>query len=1176
MNDENVTEDPGQISDDDLPRSKSLASKMNSLNPLYWEKQRDALTNLLAKVSMAVGAITNSDAGASLNEQMANATSDTERLRIQDQLHSLSRVEDFKKTSSETVEKVYNRESVSGEDATALVDALKELTKDLKKLESVSSIRSEDLRSEQISTVGDSRISTGARTDAMAGLVKDVTLNSPTAISASPEMKALYQEIGIDISASIEDRIKQLDDPRYMKQLGKKLKSNKRTDVIYDLLLNLGKREKSVQGLSSKIGTTLKSAQDPEAKTADIEYLVKDLVTSMSGLPDYMKETSELTTLLDQSKDSGDLNQKKLTEMLDKMSVDTTPERSLRSLEEINEQMDDLVMNSDEMLEAMEEDNLANKFKDNASKMAEGAKGPLKTLLGGLLGAIAPGLGDLVDVGDMFDSVFRGRNRGAGPDGKRTGKTGAKPGILKRTGGAIKGGLGRLKDKILPGASAAASAGAAIGDGVGSDVGRNNRTTTAPDGPDGKKSKPPASHPDGHRSPAQRTAKKGRGKLSKILTLGGTLFGGAAVASSAGAFDGVGSNQDPVVPDVPTPESPTKTAPAKASKPVPQHVLEPKQAPAPSAPELPASEVSRNSKVNPETGKKYNKAEKKALKKARTAERVQKNEQRALEAERSTKSPEPSKSSVASGGSRAEDKPKHSSERVKATSSPSGPSPEISPDSPKISNDAQKTVSSKSTSSEVDSKSSHSSDNSTKRSTSVDERSKSSTSTDLSENSSDSKKASAKRSDISISDASSETSSVQSESAKKVRNDETSKRSTSSEDHSKSSTSSSDTSSSDRKSSTSSENSSSSENSRKASAQRSEISTTETKTGTTVQSESVKRVPDGKSPVEVASRSGKIAGEASTKAIGQAVDAGEDVALKSGKMASKGKSLVSSVKKIPGSGAVKALGTVAGKLALPLAVLTTALDAKDGWDNAGEILGKAEGDLTAGDKAYAATLSGISGLTLGIADPKTIDSGFKAIGKFLGFVDDNAESPSTLSPEEQIQKKAEMEAIAQAAVKSAAGGATILQSQTVVQGPAQSNGTVGVMAPVSASPAASPGGSSGQANKSEPTTSVAPVVSATPVKQETPKAPVVRATAAPTNTAVEKAAASTSQIYNSKVTSSQQQATSISQQTPKEVKSNVPAFLRPPPAQPAKQTGGSRAPLSFNDPDTTLASGAHI
>lgn len=884
---------PGEIQESDLPKSKSLASKISNLNPFYWERMHDQLTDTLSRLNLSVNTIIKSNVGETLQMQLENATSDAERTKVQDQINSYNKVKEFSSSEhSNTIEKVYDRDKVSNEEAGGLIEAIKSLTNDIKKLESVTAISSETLRDEQTNKVGDTRISSKARADAVSGYTKDISTTSSKALLQSPEMASLLDSIGIDVADSIEKRVEMLDDPRYMKKLAKKLKSNKRTDVVYDALLRLGAKENALHKVNTGASTSLTALRDKNTSSADLEYLLKDLLTSMDGLPEYMKQTAEINKLLEESQHTGEMNQDALGQLLNQMIVDTTPERSLRSLEELNRQMDKQIMTSNEMLDALEENNLADKFKENADKMAEGAKGTLKTLLGGLLGAIAPGLGDLVDVGGLVDSVFdrtRGGRGGRGGRAGRGGLGGKKPGLFKRIGQGIKGGAGKLFSKVLPAAAGVASVGSLAKDGI-KGLGKLGGKAVSAAG-----------------SVASKAAGVATGLGGKMVSGAGRLAGLAGRAGMVGAAGAAGYGAGTLLND---------------------HVINP------------GMEKLTGTKGETLGSWVYDKV----------------------------------------NGEEDARKLKEAEAKAKADWDAKHPKPAQVPDPGKLVNAEKNAV------------------------------------------------------------------------------------------------------------------------------------------------------------LSTAEKSGKIVGGVNDKAIGQAVQAGEDATLKSGKLASKGKNLVASVKKIPGAGAIKALGRVAGKLALPLAVLTTALDAKEGWDNAGEILGKAEEDLTTGDKAYAATLSGISGLTLGIADPKMIDSGFKAIGSFFSVVDDNTEvkddmKVEDLTPEQQAQKKAEMEDM----------GSRIAHQAI--------NATAGVPSPA-------------DANKS-----------AVEKKAEQQAPLLMKATATPADTSPDKINKSTSQTLNNKVTAQNSQAGEVVRKGPEQSKNQVPLFLRAPQPQ-QKPSGGARAPISFNDADTTLASGA--
>lgn len=98
-----------------------------------------------------------------------------------------------------------------------------------------------------------------------------------------------------------------------------------------------------------------------------------------------------------------------------------------------------------------------------------------------------------------------------------------------------------------------------------------------------------------------------------------------------------------------------------------------------------------------------------------------------------------------------------------------------------------------------------------------------------------------------------------------------------------------------------------------------------------------------------------------------------------------------------GGAALKALpgvGTLAGM----------GLGAFEGWNDAGNIVGKDPSQLTTGDKIEGAAYGAASALTFGLVDPKTIRDGTQAAVKFFMGDPEAAYAETQKAMQEQKQK----------------------------------------------------------------------------------------------------------------------------------------------------------------------------
>jgi hypothetical protein len=75
--------------------------------------------------------------------------------------------------------------------------------------------------------------------------------------------------------------------------------------------------------------------------------------------------------------------------------------------------------------------------------------------------------------------------------------------------------------------------------------------------------------------------------------------------------------------------------------------------------------------------------------------------------------------------------------------------------------------------------------------------------------------------------------------------------------------------------------------------------------------------------------------------------------------------------------------SVLGKLLLPITVIMGIFDAIDGWSKAGDLLGKAEKELTDGDRVVAALSSVLNGISFGLGDWVSKKFGFDNLAKAM-------------------------------------------------------------------------------------------------------------------------------------------------------------------------------------------------
>jgi hypothetical protein len=146
-----------------------------------------------------------------------------------------------------------------------------------------------------------------------------------------------------------------------------------------------------------------------------------------------------------------------------------------------------------------------------------------------------------------------------------------------------------------------------------------------------------------------------------------------------------------------------------------------------------------------------------------------------------------------------------------------------------------------------------------------------------------------------------------------------------------------------------------------------------------------KRVPSTKKPPGKAGgirgalgKVGSTIGGAASKAGAAISGAGSAVVGAAGKIGAGAAGLVSKAASLPG---VSTAAKVAGKVAVPLAVATTAYEAGKAGMNAEQTLGIQGREATAGETAAAAAGGAVEGLTFGLVSAKTVGTGLVSAGQ---------------------------------------------------------------------------------------------------------------------------------------------------------------------------------------------------
>ncbi|CAH9015364.1 conserved hypothetical protein [Vibrio phage 150E35-1] len=431
------------LSEDDLPNSNKMSGSFARLNPLYWEKQHNELTKLLSKVRMGAQLIEGSQINSELRNKESLATSEAAKMQVREQMRAVDEIVQFNADMSrEIMEKVLDRDSVSNEEATELVAQLRQISKNFDKISDVSSIDKSELRDLQAEQMYDTRLGGERKSEILRNYLSSVNSDSPLS-------RSIMDTLGIGSSdMSSSDRMKLMGSEKGRSSISRSLSRTKTADSVHDLMVQMNEQLAVQRDQADKLSQLSSAIIDEKSTDADLKSTMDTLIVDLHGTGSVSDNMKGLVDELQIASSLDNLNREQLSDIVTRMNADTTSERTLFTLGQINSTLEDGLMKDDDMLKALESNNLSEAFMNQAEKIAEGNRGLIGDLLGGGMAmAGLGGLSDVIDPMDAIDSVMDAikgrRERSRGASGRSSGR-----GMKSTVGGFFKSGAGKVGSMV--------------------------------------------------------------------------------------------------------------------------------------------------------------------------------------------------------------------------------------------------------------------------------------------------------------------------------------------------------------------------------------------------------------------------------------------------------------------------------------------------------------------------------------------------------------------------------------------------------------------------------------------------------------------------------------------------------------------------------------------------------
>ena len=326
----------------DLENDKSSISKMRKTNEKL-NKGREDLLATFSRLEMVADLLTSNGTRSNLNKLSDSATEAESRL-IKSKLDSLDRIVDFMSSDiTSTMKKVRDNQKVSAEESSSLVETINRLSADLKLLEKSDVISRADIHKTQMK-----HMKSGSATDSVRGdIVSRFLLDMMRTKGMRGSKSANRLMGGLGINGMDENEMSSFfssnSGKRYMR---KKVKNG--GGEIEEVMEQMVRELSDLSDLNSRIATTKEVEELGESNDALAESL-GDLANRMKDMPQFIDSTQKIQRMMDDLATGGKVDRRLLGQMLTELDTDTIPERTLYSLDKINDTMDDMVVSTEEI-----------------------------------------------------------------------------------------------------------------------------------------------------------------------------------------------------------------------------------------------------------------------------------------------------------------------------------------------------------------------------------------------------------------------------------------------------------------------------------------------------------------------------------------------------------------------------------------------------------------------------------------------------------------------------------------------------------------------------------------------------------------------------------------------------------------------------------------------------------
>ncbi|WYW01285.1 endolysin [Pseudomonas phage vB_PpuM-SKa-4] len=399
-----------------------LKRAMKSMVPtfLMGKGLHDQLTTILDSVSNQSDLLDYSKTQLELMKQMKKAQKqgdDSLQETIQNQMDALERLQKFRSGPERKLyEDVLNRKSVDSDQAHAVVESAKAVATDLKAVAPIAHVDSSKVVNQMTDRITDRRLGKNYRSTIAGETVG--FLRQSRQLKENPQLKDIEKLLSHNSDISEKEYA----------QIATMLKGYEKVAF----------QRQSVDADIAGAIKTLKNGNLNERKDA-----MQGVIKQLSAIPQF---AAQVVAMQKAFRADGKLNahtSKKVANILQKVQADTTDEKIVFNLKELNEKFDESLLDHSDVETGLQKNKLSDRFVRNPGIVAAG-KGVASTAISGLLNAL--GLGNFDAALGLSDGIVGGLGAaGSAILAGRAARKGAARGAAGTAEGAARGGsrLGR-------------------------------------------------------------------------------------------------------------------------------------------------------------------------------------------------------------------------------------------------------------------------------------------------------------------------------------------------------------------------------------------------------------------------------------------------------------------------------------------------------------------------------------------------------------------------------------------------------------------------------------------------------------------------------------------------------------------------------------------------------------